>query len=113
MIRFATSRLSSQTVGQQPFHLRHLALPAVLLVAIFGLTTQAFQGERGWTGWNALTAQKTERQAELATLLAGNDQLQQQVSRLGNDSLDLDYLDERARLVLGLTEKDEKVIISD
>ena len=113
MIRFATSRLSSQTVGQEPFHLRKLAFPAVLLMAMSGLAMQAFEGDRGWRGWTKLQAEKTERQQELAALRDSNAQLQNRVTRLGNEALDLDFLDERARLVLGLTGKDEKIIISN
>lgn len=113
MIRFATSRLSSQTVGQEPFRLRQLVLPAVLLLAIAGLATQAFEGERGWRGWTDLQMQSAERQAELKALREANAVLSDRVARLGDASLDLDFLDERARLVLGLTGRDEKVIISN
>lgn len=113
MIRFVTSRLSSHTVGQEPLRLRQLVLPAFLILAISGLATQAFKGDRGWRGWMDLQVQKTERQAELVALSRDNNVLQNRVTRLGNASLDLDFLDERARLVLGLTRKDEKIIISD
>ena len=113
MIRFATSRLSSRTVGQEPFRLRQLALPAILLLAIGGLAMQAFEGERGWRGWRDLQVEHGARLQELQVLRDSNQQLANRVSRLGNDALDLDFLDERARLVLGLTRKDEKVIISN
>lgn len=113
MIRFATSRLSSRTVGQEPFRLRQLALPAMLLLAIGGLAMQAFEGERGWRGWMDLQTVHADRQNELQALQQSNENLQQRIVRLGNDRLDLDFLDERARLVLGLTGKDEKVIISN
>ena len=74
---------------------------------------QAFKGERGWRGWMDLQVQKTERQAELVALAHDNDALQDRVTRLGNEALDLDFLDERARLVLGLTQPDEKIIINN
>ena len=39
-----------------------------------------------------------------------NAELQKQVKLLGNDNLDLDFLDERARLVLGLVGRDETIV---
>lgn len=111
MIRFVTSRPTSRTVGRAPFHLRQLVLPCVLLMAIAGLAVQAMQGERGWRGWMNLQAERTERQMQLAALQRENEKLEQRVARLGNDALDLDYLDERARIVLGLTGKDDTVIV--
>lgn len=51
----------------------------------------------------ALTAHKSELQAELAAL-------QNLTHRLSDDFLDLDLLDERARLVLGYLRADEILI---
>ena len=113
MIRFATSRLSSRTVGQEPFRLRQLVLPLVLMLAIGGLAMQAFEGGRGWRGWVVLQGQTAERQMQLNALRDANAALSDRVARLSDEQLDLDFLDERARLVLGLTGKDEKVIISN
>ena len=36
-----------------------------------------------------------------------------QVLRLSNGSLDLDFLDERARIILGLNQADERVFFND
>jgi cell division protein FtsB len=112
MIRFATSGLSSQTVGQEPFRLRQLLFPGMLLLMIVGLSGQALRGERSLSGWMQLERNLIERQAELADLQKRNDELQLQVYRLSNESLDFDYLDERARRVLGLTRTDETVIFN-
>ena len=109
MIRFVTSRPSSRTVGQEPLRLRRLMPSFVLLLAIAGLTMQALQGERGWRGWNDLQQEKAALQ-ELAALKSDNAELQKQVELLGNDNLDLDFLDERARLVLGLVGRDETIV---
>ena len=113
MIRFTTSRLSSQTVGQEPLRLRRLVPTAVLLLAIFGLTTQALQGERGLRSWIDLQSDKIERRAHLQAVTSTNQNLQMQIHRLDNESLDLDFLDERVRVVLGLTGRNETVIIND
>lgn len=110
MIRFVTSRPSSRTVGQEPLRLRRLMPSFVLLLAIAGLTMQALQGERGWRGWNDLQQEKAALQEELAALKSDNAELQKQVKLLGNDNLDLDFLDERARLVLGLVGRDETIV---
>ena len=110
MIRFVTSRPSSRTVGQEPLRLRRLMPSFVLLLAIAGLTMQALQGERGWRRWNDLQHEKAALQEELAALKSENVELQKQVKLLGNDNLDLDFLDERARLVLGLVGRNETIV---
>ena len=80
------------------------------MLAIAGLTMQALQGERGWRGWRHLQSEKAFLQEELDALKTHNAGLRQQVNLLGNDNLDLDFLDERARLVLGLVGRDETIV---
>lgn len=82
----------------------------LLLLAIIGLTMQALQGERGWRGWSDLQNEKLALQKDLTSLQSHNAHLRQQVKLLGNDNLDLDFLDERARLVLGLVGRDETIV---
>ena len=84
-----------------------------MALMMIGLMTQALQGERGLRGWMDLQVEKQERAEELAALKAQNAELQNHVVRLSDEALDLDFLDERARLVLGLTGKNEQVIISN
>jgi cell division protein FtsB len=113
MIRFMTSRVSSRTVGHAPLRLRQLVPAGVMALMMVGLVTQALQGERGLRGWMDLQAEKQTRAKQLAALKAQNAELQNHVFRLSDETLDLDFLDERARLVLGLTGKNEQVIISN
>lgn len=113
MIRFVTSRISSRTVGREPLRLRQLMPAFVMALMMAGLITQALQGERGLRGWMDLQNEYAQRSKELAVLKQQNGDLQRDVFRLSHESLDLDFLDERARLVLGLTRSDEKVIISN
>ena len=80
------------------------------MLAIAGLTMQALQGERGWRGWRHLQTEKAFLQEELDALKTHNAGLRQQLNLLGNDNLDLDFLDERARLVLGLVGRDETIV---
>ena len=110
MIRFVTSRPSSRTVGQEPLRLRRLVPSFVLMLAIAGLNMQALQGERGWRGWRHLQTEKAFLQEELDALKTHNAGLRQQVKLLANDNLDLDFLDERARLVLGLVGREETIV---
>lgn len=113
IIRFMTSRVSSRTVGHAPLRLRQLVPAGVMALMMVGLVTQALQGERGLRGWMDLQAEKQTRAKQLAALKAQNAELQNHVFRLSDETLDLDFLDERARLVLGLTGKNEQVIISN
>ena len=50
-------------------------------------------------------------------MLAGveeeNAEAMTRVLRLSNGSLDLDFLDERARLILGLSRVDERIFFND
>lgn len=93
--------------------LRQLVPASIMALMMAGLMAQALQGERGLRGWMDLQAEKQERTEELAALKAQNADLQSDVFRLSDEALDLDFLDERARLVLGLTGKNEQVIISN
>lgn len=112
MIRFVTTRISSRTVGHAPLRLRQLVPALAMALMMAGLIAQALQGERGLRGWMDLQAEKQMRADELAVIKAQNTELQTYVLRLSDESLDLDFLDERARLILGLTGKNEQVIIS-
>ena len=113
MIRFFSSRVSSRTVGQAPLRLRQLLPTFMLVLVIGGLVFQAFQGERGLRGWQQLSAKSEERAMVLAELEKENAETLAQSLRLSAGSLDLDFLDERARLVLGLNQADELVLFND
>ena len=77
-------------------------LPTFMLVLVMGgLVFQALQGERGLRGWQELRAKNEERAVVLAGLEEENAATMTQVLRLSAGSLDLDFLDERARLVAG------------
>ena len=113
MIRFFSSRVSSRTVGQAPLRLRRL-LPTFMLVLVMGgLVFQALQGVRGLRGWQELRAKNKERAIVLAGLEEENAETMTRVLGLSHGSLDLDFLDERARLILGLNRMDERVFFND
>ena len=110
MIRFVTSKPSSRTVGQEPLRLRTLMPAVLMLLAIAGLTMQALSGDRGWRGWQNLEAQAGQLEQDLHALKAQNDALQSQAHLLSDEGLDLDFLDERARIVLGLVDSRDTII---
>lgn len=110
MIRFVTSRLSSRTVGQEPLRLRKLMPAALMALAISGLTMQALKGDRGWSGWQSLQVRSDVLRDDLQALQKQNDLLQEQALLLSDEALDLDFLDERARIVLGLVDRKDTVI---
>jgi cell division protein FtsB len=112
MIRFMTSRPSSRTIGVQPTRLRALVPTLGLLAMISVLSYQALQGERGLRGWQDLAQQRAAKDKQLQSAQQMNAELNARIARLSADSLDLDYLDERARIVLGLVQDDEKVVFN-
>ena len=113
MIRFFSSRVSSRTVGQAPLRLRRLLPTSMLILVMGGLVFQALQGDRGLRGWQELRAKNKDRAIMLAGLEDENAETMTRVLRLSNGSLDLDFLDERARLILGFNRVDEHVFFND
>lgn len=83
--------------------------PLACVLVLFYLGFHAVSGERGFVALfkekNRLELLKTE----LAEVKAEREALDTKVKRLSSNSLDLDLLDERARLVLGMAGKNEVV----
>ena len=84
------------------------------MVAVIGYV--AFHVLKGEYTPDALFEQKRqigEAEARVAELQVSHDQLEDRVSRLSRDSLDLDLLEERVRLMLGWARPDEYVFVVD
>lgn len=84
------------------------------LVAVIGYV--AFHVLRGDFTPNALLEQKREIQAAedtVSELQVVHDRLEDRVSRLSRNSLDLDLLEERVRVMLGWARPDEYVFVID
>ena len=82
------------------------------LVAVIGYV--AFHVLRGDIAPNALLEQARELQeaeGTVAELQTRHDRLQDRVSRLSRDSLDLDLLEERVRVMLGWARPGEYVFV--
>ncbi|MGH7089002.1 MAG: FtsB family cell division protein, partial [Stellaceae bacterium] len=81
---------------------------AVSLVAYFSY--HLVEGDRGLMAWRQSSEQIRIAEAELAQITAQEASLRHRVSLLEPNHLDRDLLDERARAVLNLAGKDERVI---
>ena len=87
------------------------AIYAVATIALMAyLTYAALQGEHGLFRLIQIEAQERRLAAELATLVAERETVENLTRRLSSDGLDLELLDERARRVLGLGRPDEVLI---
>ncbi|MGC6475385.1 MAG: FtsB family cell division protein [Parvibaculales bacterium] len=111
MIRFITSPLSSRTIGQNPLALRQFVLPIVLALLVVMLFVQTIQGERGFLALFELDRQWQKKQHELTQIKLENQRLLSNIQLLSGDQPDLDFLDERARAVLGYAQKGDQVLI--
>ncbi len=69
-------------------------------------------GDRGYFAWKGLQQKLTVAETQYDAKLAERQALENRVKLLRPDSLDLDMLDERARVVLGFVKPDERVVVS-
>jgi cell division protein FtsB len=70
----------------------------------------AVQGDRGILAWLRVNQQLEAAQVELAKSATDRAALEQRVALLNNSSLDLDMLEERARVMLNFSDPDDVVI---
>lgn len=87
-----------------------LILPIVLIGFGGYFVFAAVQGEYGVFRRVELDAQYEVLTAELALLDAETARMRDRTRRLSDDYLDLDLLDERARLILGVSRLDEIIV---
>ncbi|MEO1492828.1 MAG: septum formation initiator family protein [Pseudomonadota bacterium] len=95
------------------FSLKQVFVPAAYLVLLGLIAVFAHSGLQGDHGLAAFReAGDTERRlvAELEVLSAERAEMENLVRRLSDDYLDLDLLDERARVRLGMVREDEMVV---
>ncbi len=77
---------------------------------LFYLAFHTVSGDRGVFALIKASRQLEMLKAQLAEVSGKRQEIETRVSLISNQSLDLDMLDERARIVLGYTGKDERVI---
>ena len=92
---------------------RQVTIPAAyfLLVGLIAVFVHSgFQSEYGLAAFREAGDEERRLQAELTALKGHRAELENRVRRLSDEYLDLDLLDERARVVLGLVRVDEVII---
>ena len=88
-----------------------------IIASIFGVAVigyfafHAVEGDRGLRAYFALTLQTELARAERDDLREEREAIEQRVNLLKPDSLDLDMLDERARMALNKVHDDDLVIL--
>ena len=80
----------------------------ILMVSYFGISF--VQGDRGLLAWIRLSDEIALVQADLTDLMVNRARIEHRIQLLRPNGLDLDMLDERARALLGFSQKDEVVI---
>jgi cell division protein FtsB len=99
---------------RREFQRRLKSLAAQLLGACLAgyFIYHAVQGDRGILAWLRVNQQLEAAQQELAKSTADRAALEQRVALLSNSSLDLDMLEERARIMLNFGDPDDIVIFT-
>ena len=89
------------------------ALSLGLGAAILYLGAHAVTGRQGLVAFVDLQAQERALEQRVASLEEERAQLEARAARLRPETLDLDYLDERARITLAAGDSDELVFTLD
>ena len=73
----------------------------------------AFAGEQGLGHWSNMQQRLDDKHTELAAIIAANDQLRADITRLAPGTVDPDLIEELARDDLGFVYPDEIIVITD
>ncbi|HVJ33482.1 MAG TPA: septum formation initiator family protein [Terriglobia bacterium] len=73
----------------------------------------AVQGDRGVIAWIQVSQRLAQAKSELEKSNSERAMMEQRVALLSNSSLDLDMLEERARIMLNFSHPDDLVILLD
>jgi cell division protein FtsB len=90
---------------------RQAVMPVLLCALLAYFAWHAIQGQRGFRTLQLRQAQIAQADAELAVLRSRREAAERRVAALRGGRLDPDTLDERARAMLNLTQRDEIVIL--
>lgn len=82
-----------------------------MAIAYFGY--HALTGEQGVLNWLVIENEIRETEIQLADARAERERMEEIAARLRSDSLDLDYLDERARVVLNVAHPRDFIVEID
>ena len=90
--------------------LRHVALPLLGACLSAYFVFHAIHGDRGLLAWLRLNQELKIANFEAARAEADRGALERRVTLLSNTSLDLDMLEERARVMLNYAHPDDLII---
>ena len=91
---------------------RLATMPALCLGFALYLAYHTVEGDRGLIAWMRLSDQVRTLEHEVATTRRDRIQVEQRVTMLRPESLDPDLLEERARVVLNLGHRDDRIILN-
>jgi cell division protein FtsB len=84
----------------------------VLWISITGyFIFHIFSGARGIISWARLNREVTSLEKELRQLRAENELLENRISRLRSDNLDLDLLEEQAQSIIGFSNEGDLIVL--
>ncbi len=93
---------------------QRILIIAALLIPTFYFLGHSIIGERGLLNMFRLNQQLTESRQKLSELTVKQNIIEKRINGLNIESaLDLDLLDEQARVVLGYADQNEKVIYNE
>jgi len=92
---------------------RHVVGPVIGICAVGYFAYHGINGDRGLIALWQVSKQVEEARVELAEVRGQRQQLASRVRLLHPNSLDLDMLEERARIVLNYGRADELVILTE
>lgn len=97
---------------ERSFDFKRFYRSAAVILVLFYLSFHSVSGERGLFAWFKETRRLESLNIELNAAVKEREVLETRIKHLSNASLDLDLLDERARIVLGYAGRDEAVILT-
>ena len=106
------SRYAPSSDHRSPMQKRAISSLFCVLV-LFYLAFHTISGERGVIALLREGSKLEAMKTELAEIKSKREALENKTKKLSNSNLDLDLLDEQARLVLGVAGKNEVVIFLD
>ena len=98
-------------VGEIRRRARHIVGPVVGISCFAYFAYHVVQGDRGLIAWAKLSQQVETAQVEYDQAVAQRVTFGNRVRLLQRQSLDIDLLEERARVTLGLAHRDDIVIM--
>jgi len=93
--------------------IKRFSTTAFLAIAIAYFGYHALTGEQGVLNWIVVKNEISETQSELALAQAEREALEVTAARLRSDSLDIDYVEERARDILNVAHPREFIVEID